>query len=136
LEQDISKFLEKYGEHSTEESRSNLESMKIHLERNLKEIEAAIKNILTPEDIERLNKLPIPLGKLKIKFNSPEEESQMVTIIQQLIDKNYILKKDIVFSSLSTASTFVSGYTCNGFKFWKIKNRKLKIKDYIEGGGK
>ena len=43
------------------------------------------------------------------------------------VDKQFVLKKDITFSSPSTAAQFVLGYSANGWKSWRTEN-----KEYIE----
>ena len=46
--------------------------------------------------------------------------------MKELFDKGNILKKDIKFSSASSAAQFVSGYSVNGLNYWKDeKGNKL-----------
>lgn len=46
---------------------------------------------------------------------------------KEFVDENFVVKKDILFSSPSTASQFVLGYSSNGWKCWRTEN-----KEYIE----
>jgi hypothetical protein len=96
LSQEISDWKERYPNlmEKSDRLKESLKKFDESLLEKFKEIDEAIKNLRTPEDIERLNKLPIPLGKLKIKFNTPEEEVQMAKVIQQLIDKNWVSGPD------------------------------------------
>ena len=45
----------------------------------------------------------------------------------EYVGKDFVLKKDITFSSPSTAAQFVLGYSANGWRCWRTENKK-----YIE----
>lgn len=48
-----------------------------------------------------------------------------------LIDKNYVVKKDIVFLSASAAAEFVCGYSVNGLNAWHVEKHKY-LKDVLK----
>ncbi len=50
---------------------------------------------------------------------------------ETLIDKNYVVKKDIVFSSPSTAAEFVCGYSISGRNAWHVDKHKY-LRDFIK----
>lgn len=52
-----------------------------------------------------------------------------------LFDDNDVLKDNIIFKSLSTAATFVTGRVANGMIVWKTDDGKY-VKFFLGKGGK
>lgn len=46
------------------------------------------------------------------------------------VDRNGVLKRDLLFKSPSSAAAFVTGYSANGLTSWRIDN-KTKLKDMM-----
>ena len=49
---------------------------------------------------------------------------------RELINENWILKKDIIFKSPTAAGHFVCGYSVTGMQCWKDENKK-KLKELV-----
>ena len=45
----------------------------------------------------------------------------------EYVDERFVVLQDIEFSSPSTASQFVLGYSSNGWKTWRLENREYLI---------
>ena len=73
-----------------------------------------------------LNKAP--------KFNPPQAVSILRNDSKLFSDS--ILLKDIKFSSLSEAATFVTGRVANGMIVWKTEDGKYIKHSITNGGGK
>lgn len=71
-------------------------------------------------------------SKINRKSNTTAETIRMNN---ELFDDNDILKEDVVFKSLSTAATFVTGRVANGMIVWKTDDGKY-VKFSLGKGGK
>ena len=77
-------------------------------------------------------------SKINRKNNTTAETKRTAETIRmnnELFDDNDILKEDVVFKSLSTAATFVTGRVANGMIVWKTDDGKY-VKFSLGKGGK
>ena len=72
----------------------------------------------------------------RVNPNRNYTKNQMINDLlsdKNSVDNNFILKRDISFSSPSTAGLFVTGNSTNGLTRWKVGKGTL-LKKFLEGG--